>query len=115
MWSAANLSGELNKGLTMRKALLVTAALGSLALAPLLSASAQAANLVQNGGFETTTLPPPASLTPMNASGAEIDSNWNYTGDLTGWFDRYEHLQHPVLWQCGGCQQYQRGYSLHGQ
>ena len=67
----------------MRKALLMTAALGSLGLAPLLSAGAQAANLVQNGGFETTTLPP--NLTPANASGAEIDSNWNYNGDLTGW------------------------------
>jgi hypothetical protein len=78
MWSATN-----SKGLTMRKALLMTAALGSLGLAPLLSAGAQAANLVQNGGFETTTLPP--NLTPANASGAEIDSNWNYNGDLTGW------------------------------
>jgi hypothetical protein len=98
----------------MRKALLVTAALGPLALAPLLSAGAQAApNLVQNGGFEMNTLP--ATLNPPDASGAEIDSNWNYTGDLTGWFDRYEHLQHPVLWQCGGCQQYQRGYSLHSE
>jgi hypothetical protein len=67
----------------MRKALLVTAALGSLALAPLLSMGAQAANLVQNGGFETNTLPSP--LNPANASGAEIDSNWNYNGDLTGW------------------------------
>ncbi len=67
----------------MRKASLVTAALGSLALAPILSAGAQAANLVQNGGFETTTLPSP--LVPANASGAEIDSNWNYNGDLTGW------------------------------
>ena len=69
----------------MRKALLVTAALGPLALAPLLSAGAQAApNLVQNGGFEMNTLP--ATLNPPDASGAEIDSNWNYTGDLTGWF-----------------------------
>ena len=41
----------------MRKTLLVTAALAPLALTPLLSTSAQAANLVQNGGFETTTLP----------------------------------------------------------
>jgi hypothetical protein len=72
----------------MRKALLVTAALGPLALAPLLSAGAQAApNLVQNGGFEMDTLPsPPLTLTPANASGAEIDSNWHYAGDLTGWF-----------------------------
>jgi hypothetical protein len=67
----------------MRKALLVTAAVGALALAPLLSAGAQAANLVQNGGFETNTLPLP--LNPADASGAEIDSNWNYNGDLTGW------------------------------
>ena len=67
----------------MRKALLASAALGSLALAPLLSTGAQAANLVQNGSFETTTLPP--TLNPANASGAEIDSNWNYNGDLTGW------------------------------
>ena len=63
----------------MRKALLVTAALGPLALAPLLGAGAQAApNLVQNGGFEMNTLP--ATLNPPDASGAEIDSNWNYTG-----------------------------------
>ena len=67
----------------MRKALLMTAALGSLALAPLLSAGAQAANLVQNGGFETNTLPSP--LTPPNASGAEIDPNWHYGSDLPGW------------------------------
>jgi hypothetical protein len=67
----------------MKKALLLTAAIGSLALAPLLSTGAQAANLVQNGGFETNTLPSP--LNPVNASGAEIDSNWNYNGDLTGW------------------------------
>jgi hypothetical protein len=70
--------------MTMRKALLVTAALGPLALAPLLSTGAQAANLVQNGGFEMNTLPSP--LNPANASGAEIDSNWHYTGDLTNWF-----------------------------
>jgi hypothetical protein len=59
----------------MRKALLVTAALGSLALAPLLSTGAQAApNLVENGGFEANTLPLPlTTLTPANASGAEID------------------------------------------
>jgi hypothetical protein len=67
----------------MRKALIVTAALGSLGLAPLLSTGAQAANLVQNGGFEQNTLPSP--LNPANASGAEIDSNWNYNGDLTDW------------------------------
>ncbi len=68
----------------MRKALVMTAALGSLALAPLLSTGAQAANLVQNGGFETNTLPSPLlTLTP--ASGAEIDSNWHYNGDLAGW------------------------------
>jgi hypothetical protein len=70
----------------MRKALLMTAAFGPLALAPLLSTGAQAANLVQNGGFETNTLPAPnPTLTPSNASGAEIDSNWHYTGDLTDW------------------------------
>jgi hypothetical protein len=82
MWTAANY-----EGLTMRKALLMTAALGSLALSPLLSAGAHAAspNMVLNGGFETTTLPPPASLIPMGASGAEIDSNWHYDGDLTNW------------------------------
>ena len=63
---------------------MVTAALGSLAVAPLLSTGAQAAaNLVQNGGFENDTLPSP--LNPANASGAEIDSNWNYNGDLTDW------------------------------
>ena len=57
---------------------MVATALGSLAVAPLLSTGAQAANLVQNGGFENDTLPSP--LNPANASGAEIDSNWNYTG-----------------------------------
>ena len=62
----------------MRKALMVATALGSLAVAPLLSTGAQAANLVQNGGFENDTLPSP--LNPANASGAEIDSNWNYNG-----------------------------------
>jgi hypothetical protein len=62
---------------------MVTAALGSLAVAPLLTTGAQAANLVQNGGFENDTLPSP--LNPANASGAEIDSNWNYNGDLTDW------------------------------
>ena len=41
----------------MRKALLMTAALGSLALASLLSTGAQAGpNLVENGGFEMNTL-----------------------------------------------------------
>ena len=90
----------------MRKALLMTAALGSLALAPLLSAGAQAANLVQNGGFEQNTLPSP--LNPANASGAEIDSNWNYTGDLTDWSSTgANYLQRPVLWQRGGGQKYQ--------
>ena len=74
----------------MRNALMVTAALGSLALAPLLSTGAQAANLVQNGGFEQNTLPLP--LNPANASGAEIDSNWNYNGDLTLVFDGRNHL-----------------------
>jgi hypothetical protein len=70
----------------MRKVFLRTAAVGSLALAPFLSAGAQAAtNLVENGGFETTTLPPPASLTPSGASGAEIDSIWHYGGDLNNW------------------------------
>jgi hypothetical protein len=62
---------------------MVAAALGSLAVGPLLSTGAQAANLVQNGGFENDTLPSP--LNPANASGAEIDSNWNYNGDLTDW------------------------------
>ena len=66
----------------MRKSLMMTAALGSLALAPLLSTSAQAANLVQNGGFETTALPP---LNPANASGAEVDNNWHYGSGLPGW------------------------------
>ena len=67
----------------MRKTLLVTAALAPLALAPLLSTGAQAANLVQNGGFETTALPTP--LTPPNASGAEVDNNWHYGSGLPGW------------------------------
>ncbi len=66
----------------MRKTLLATAALGSLALAPLLSTGVQAANLVQNGGFETNTLP---TLNPANASGAEVDNNWHYGNDLPGW------------------------------
>ena len=71
----------------MRKALLATAALGSLALAPLLSTGAQAGpNLVENGGFEMNTLPAPnATLTPSNASGAEVDNNWQYGNALTGW------------------------------
>ena len=67
----------------MRKALLMTAALGSLALGPVLSAGAQAANLVQNGGFETTNLPSP--LVPSDASGAEVDNNWHYGDGLPGW------------------------------
>jgi PEP-CTERM motif len=67
----------------MRRAFLTTAAIGSLALAPLLSTGAQAANLVENGGFETNTLPSP--LTPADASGAEVDSNWHYGSDLPGW------------------------------
>jgi PEP-CTERM motif len=66
----------------MRKALLATAALGSLALAPLLS-TAQAANLVQNGGFEMTTLTPP--LNPANASGVEVDQSWNYPTGSNFW------------------------------
>jgi PEP-CTERM motif len=69
----------------MRKALLVTAALGPLALAPLASGGAQAANLVNNGSFTMTTLPSPGNLNPPGASGAEIDSIYNYGGDLTGW------------------------------
>jgi hypothetical protein len=69
----------------MRKALLMTAALGSLALAPLLSTGAQAGpNLVENGGFETTTQPLPP-LTPANASGLEVDNHWHYGSDLPGW------------------------------
>lgn len=68
----------------MRKALLMTAALGSLALAPLLSTGAQAGpNLVENGGFETTMQPLPP-LTP-NASGLEVDNHWHYGSDLPGW------------------------------
>jgi hypothetical protein len=81
MWIAATGS---KKGITMRKVLMLATALGSLAVAPLLSTGAQAAaNLVLNGGFENDTLPSP--LNPANASGAEIDSNWNYNGDLTNW------------------------------
>ena len=48
----------------------------------LLSTGVQAANLVQNGGFETNTLP---TLNPANASGAEVDNNWHYGNDLPGW------------------------------
>jgi hypothetical protein len=106
---------RIQKGSTMRKALLVTAALGPLALAPLLSTGAQAGpNLVENGGFEMNTLPPPASLTPSNASGAEIDSNWHYirrSDRLV--YDGLNDLQHPVFWQCGERQKHRRGYSLH--
>ena len=70
----------------MRKALVMTAAVGSLALGARLNTGAQAANnLVQNGGFETTMLPLPSPLTPTNASGAEIDYNWKYGSDLPGW------------------------------
>jgi hypothetical protein len=59
---------------------------GSLALAPFLSAGAQAAtNLVDNGGFETTMLPPPSMLNPPGASGAEVDNNWHYGSGLPGW------------------------------
>ena len=98
----------------MRKALLATAALGSLALAPLLSAGAQAANLVQNGGFEMTTLH--RLLNPANASGAEVDNNWHYGSGLTGWTSpRRKYLQRPVLWQCGDGHKYRRRYSLHDQ
>ena len=68
----------------MRKALMVTAALGSLALAPLLSTGAQAAQIwCKTAASSMNTLPSP--LNPANASGAEIDSNWNYNGDLTDW------------------------------
>jgi hypothetical protein len=66
----------------MRKALLMTAAFGSLALAPLLS-TAHAANLVQNGGFEMTNLTPP--LNPVNASGVEVDQSWNYPTGSNFW------------------------------
>jgi hypothetical protein len=48
-----------------------------------LAGSAQAQNLVQNGSFTQNTLP--ASLTPSNASGAEIDPLWNYNGAVTDW------------------------------
>jgi hypothetical protein len=54
------------------------------ALAPLLAVGAQAGtNLVQNGSFSMNTLPSP--LNPPDASGAEIDNLWNYSGDLTDW------------------------------
>jgi hypothetical protein len=43
----------------MRKCGARRRALGSVAVAPLLSTGAQAANLVQNGGFESDTLPSP--------------------------------------------------------
>ena len=91
---------------------MVTAALGSLALAPLLSAGAQAANLVQNGGFEQNTLPSP--LNPANASGAEIDSNWNYNGDLTDWSSTGGTTYNILFFgNVAGGQKYQPGYSLH--
>ena len=63
----------------MKRALMLGAA-----FAPLLAVGAQAGtNLVQNGSFSMNTLPSP--LNPSNASGAEIDSLWNYNGDLTDW------------------------------
>jgi hypothetical protein len=77
MWTAANY-----EGLTMRKALLMRAALGPLALAPLISAGAQAANLVNNGNFSSTSI---MNLNPATASGAEIDSNWNHAGGADDW------------------------------
>jgi hypothetical protein len=70
----------------MRKVLLVTAALGPLALAPLLSTGAQAAdNLVKNGDFETTMLPPPSMLNPAGASGAEVDESGPFPNGLPNW------------------------------
>jgi hypothetical protein len=64
----------------MKKVLIRATALG---LLPLLGAGADAAtNLVQNGSFSENTLP---TLNPADASGAEIDSLWNYNGDLTDW------------------------------
>ena len=65
-------------------------------LAPLLAVGAQAGtNLVQNGSFSMNTLPSP--LNPSNASGAEIDSLWNYNGDLTDWSSTAS-LSNPQLY-----------------
>jgi len=65
----------------MKKILIAATALG---LLPLLGGGVEAAtNLVQNGSFSLNTLPSP--LNPADASGAEIDSLWNYNGDLTDW------------------------------
>ena len=96
----------------MRKTLLATAALGLLALAPLLSTGVQAANLVQNGGFETNTLP---TLNPANASGAEVDNKLALRQrsarlDITG-ASTYNIL---FFGNVANAEQYRRGYSLHG-
>jgi hypothetical protein len=63
---------------------LLATALASFGLVSALEGRADAAtNLVQNGSFSENTLP--STLTPSNASGAEIDSLWKYNGDLTDW------------------------------
>jgi hypothetical protein len=63
----------------MKRALILTAT-----LAPLLAGGAQAANLVQNGDFTQIT-GNLATLSTSTYSGAEIDSLYNYNGDVTDW------------------------------
>ena len=68
----------------MNKLLLATA-LASLGLVCGLAGRAEAgANLVQNGDFSQTT-GALSTLSTTNYSGGEIDDNYIYSGDLTGW------------------------------
>ncbi len=68
----------------MRRYLLATA-LASFGLVSALTGPADAGpNLVQNGNFSTTT-GALSTLSTTTFSGGEIDDNYIYSGDLTGW------------------------------
>ena len=69
----------------MRLRGILPATLASLGLALVASAAQASVNLVQNGNFSANTLPPPGSLTPAGASGAEFDQHWNFNGSVTNW------------------------------